>query len=137
MDGTILLVDNDPYQNNAIRCEFSWREYSVLTATSFGEARAMLKKSDPDIILMEAVLPDGDGFDFYKEIRGRTSASIVFLTAKSDDTDMIKGLKLGADEYIKKPFDKEVMAARVDAVMRWRKKLGSRIHSAYEPTGSG
>ena len=135
--GTILLVDNDPHQNNAMRCEFSWRDYTVLTATSFGEARAMLTKNEPDLILMEAELPDGDGFDFYKEIRSRTSASIVFITVKSDDRDLVRGLKLGVDEYIKKPFNKEVMAARVDAVMKWRKKLGSRIHTVYALVGIG
>ena len=120
--GTILLVDNDPYQNNANRCEFSLREYSVLTATSYQEARTMLKKTEPDIILMEAVLPDGNGFEFFREIRGATSACIVFLTIKADSKDEVLGLRLGADEYIKKPFNKALVAARVDVVMQWRKR---------------
>ena len=138
MDGirTIMLIDNDPYQNNAMRCEFSWLGYSMLTATSFGEARAMLEDNEPDLILMEADLPDGDGFDFYKEIRGRTAASIIFLTVKSDDADMIRGLKMGVDEYIKKPFDRKVMVARVENVMKWRRRLGDKIHSAHDPVES-
>ena len=130
--GTVMLIDNDPYQNNAMRYEFKLQGYSVLTATSFGEARAMLEDNEPDLILMEADLPDGDGFDFYKEIRGRTSASIIFLTVKSDNKDMVRGLKMGVDEYIMKPFDKDVMLARVEVVMKLRKKLGDEIHSAYD-----
>ena len=125
--GTILLVDDDFYLNNANQNEFYRRGYLVLTATSCNEARAMLKEVEPDIIIMEVVLPDGNGFNFCNEISSRTEASIVFLTIKSDKKDMIRGIKLGCDEYIYKPYCRDVMVARVEAIMRRRvnfRKLG-------------
>jgi len=116
--GTILLVDNDSYLNNTNQNEFYRRGYVVLTATSYNEARTILNESKPDIIITEIVLPDGNGFSFFSEIS--TEASIVFLTILSDKKDMIKGIKLGCDEYIQKPFCKDVMIARVEAIMRRR-----------------
>ncbi|MCL2216360.1 MAG: response regulator [Defluviitaleaceae bacterium] len=118
--GTILLVDNDFYLNNMNQNEFYRRGYAVLTATSYSEARAILNATEPDIIIMEVILPDGNGFNFCNEISGNTEASIVFLTVKSDKKDMIRGIKLGCDEYIQKPFCKDVMIARVEAIMRRR-----------------
>jgi DNA-binding response OmpR family regulator len=118
--GTILLVDDDFYLNNTNQNEFYRRGYSVLTATSYGEARTILSEAEPDIIIMEVALPDGNGFSFCTEITSRTEASIVFLTAKSDKEDIIEGLKLGCAEYIQKPFSKDVMVARIEAVMRRR-----------------
>jgi DNA-binding response OmpR family regulator len=116
--GTILLVDDDFYLNNTNQNEFYRRGYAVLTATSCDEARTILNEAKPDIIIMEVVLPDGNGFSFFSEIS--TEASIVFLTILSDKKDMIKGIKLGCDEYIQKPFCKDVMIARVEAIMRRR-----------------
>jgi len=91
-----------------------------MTATSYSEARTILNEAEPDIIIMEVILPDGNGFNFCTEISSRTGASIVFLTVKSDKKDMIRGIKLGCDEYIQKPFCKDVMIARIEAVMRRR-----------------
>jgi len=120
--GVILLIDSDPILNNANQCALHPRGYTVLTATSFSEARALLAETEPDIILIEAILPDGDGFDFCKEIYGTTTASIVFLTSKSDDKDMVRGLELGADEYIRKPCRVDLIIARVEVVMRRRRR---------------
>ena len=121
-NGIILLVDNDLYLNNTNQNNFYWRDYTVLTATSYNEARMMLRKTEPDIIIMEAILPDGDGFDFCREIVSETLASIVFLTIKTDSSDMVRGFTLGADEYLKKPIHREVLAARIEVVMRRRKR---------------
>ncbi|MCL2851603.1 MAG: response regulator [Defluviitaleaceae bacterium] len=121
-NGIILLVDNDLCLNNETQNEFYKRDYTVLTATSYSEARAILKEADPDVIIMEAILPDGDGFDFFKEISGCTTASIVILTSKSDRSDVIRGIKMGCEEYIKKPFRKDVMIARIEALIQWRKR---------------
>ena len=121
-NGTILLVDNDLYLNNAIQNEFYRRDYNVIIATSFSGARAILKDIQPDIILMESILPDGDGFDFCRELNGKTTASIVFISSKQDAKDEIEGIKAGCNGYIKKPFRKEIMMVRVEAEMRQRKE---------------
>jgi len=125
--GTILLVDDDFYLNNTNQNEFYRRGYSVLTATSYSEARTILSESEPDIIIMEVVLPDGNGFNFCNEIINHTRASIVFLTVKSDKNDMIRGIKLGCEEYIQKPFSKDVMVARIEAIMRRRMNFRREI----------
>ena len=114
-------MENDADLNNANRCYFELRRYKVHTATSLTEARSLLGEAQPDIIMMEAVLPDGDGFDFCKEIYGKTQANIIFLTSRTGKIDMVKGMKSGADEYIGKPYCTNVMMARVEAVMRRRK----------------
>jgi len=124
--GTVLMVENDRRTINANRRALEFRRFMVYTATTYNEAHNMIHDLQPDIILMEAELPDGDGFSFCEEVYGTTTASIIFLTFKSDKTDEIKGLKLGAYDYIKKPFNKDLMVARVEAVMRWRKRSVGR-----------
>jgi len=119
-NGVILLIESDAYTNNANRCIFETQQYTVHTATSFTQARSLLKETKPDIIIMETIMPDGDGFDFCVEIHGMTQANIIFLTFKSEDIDMKKGLKSGGDIYITKPADRDEMVAWVDAIMRRR-----------------
>ena len=135
---TILLIDDDIYVLNAARCMFTLNRYNVLSATSLSQARSVLENANPDIILMETNLPDGDGFDFFKEIENATSASIVFLTAKTESRYEVLGLKMGADGYLKKPFNKEVVGVRMDAVMQWHRKNkgGSRFNNRTQPSAT-
>jgi two-component system OmpR family response regulator len=121
LKGTLLLVDNDPETNNATRSAFEFRHYSVFTAETYTEAKRLLGEIKPDIILSEAVLSYGDGFAFCKEIRNMTSAGIVFLTAKTHDDDMLEGINAGCVDYIKKPFNIDILTARVEAIMRRRR----------------
>ena len=118
--GTILLVDSDPEQNNLNQCIFYPRGFTVLTATTIAHAWRILLEYEPDIILMEAILPDGDGFELIKELKNKTNASIVFLTYRADDKDVIDGLNLGASDYIKKPYHSDLLIARVELAMRNR-----------------
>jgi len=130
--GTILFIDSDPEQNNLNQCIFYPRGFTVLTATTIAHARRVLIEHEPDIIMMEAILPDGDGFEFIKELRSITDASIVFLTYRAGDKDVIEGLNLGASDYIKKPFYSDLLVARVDLAMRNRNK-GQRAEArSYE-----
>ena len=75
----------------------------------------------PDVIVMEAALPDGDGFTFCREIRGQTSAYILFLTGKTDNEDAKQGLRSGGDMYVTKPFHMPELMARIEAAM-WRRR---------------
>jgi len=122
--GVILMVENDRRIANSNRRALEFRRFTVYTATTYSEAHGMVYDLQPDIILMEAALPDGDGFSFCKEISSTTAVSIVFLTAKSNLADELKGLTLGAYDYIKKPFNRDLMVTRVEAVMRRRKRSG-------------
>ncbi|NLO83889.1 MAG: response regulator transcription factor [Clostridiales bacterium] len=118
--GIILLVEDNHELNIANSRVLRLRGYEVLTALTLQEAREKLSQAQPDIILLDVMLPDGDGFAFCKEIRDTTKAHILFLTAKSEPHDLIQGLSNGGDDYITKPFHPEELLARIAAAMRRR-----------------
>jgi DNA-binding response OmpR family regulator len=123
MSGIILLIEDDTDLNNANRRALEMKQYTVLTAKNLGEAKAHLNSTEPDIILLDVMLPDGNGFSFCEEIRERTRAHILFLTAKSEHIDRMRGLQTGGDDYITKPFHAGELLARVEAAMR-RRRIG-------------
>ena len=118
--GTVLLVEDNPDLNSVNRRALELRRYSVHVATTLAEAREWLKEAEPDVILLDVMLPDGDGFGFCREIRARTQAHILFLTAKAEHEDIVAGLAAGGDDYITKPFHAQELLARVEAAMRRR-----------------
>jgi len=124
-NGTILLIEADPYINNANRCALMFNQYTVHTVSTISCARQFLTGIMPDLILMEAILPDGDGFDFCREISGRgvsrASPQIIFLSIKTDAADVVMGLKAGADDYIRKPAETDEVVASIEAKLRSRK----------------
>lgn len=116
--GIVLVVEDDEKLCAANVRALRLRGFEVLAALNLAEAREKLAETEPDVILLDVMLPDGDGFDFCKEIQGKTQARVIFLTAKTDVEDRVRGLKIGGDDYIVKPFHPEEMLARVDAAMR-------------------
>ena len=120
--GTILLIDSDSNQNISNQRALERKKFAVHTATDYAEARRIIHEAEPDIIVMEAMLPGGDGFTFCKEIRSLTSAYILFLTCKTDSEDTKLGLNSGGDMYITKPFHMPELMARVEAAMCRRRK---------------
>ena len=119
--GTILLIDSDINQTLSICRALERQMYTVYTAADYHEARRTIHEAKPDIIVMETVLPDGDGFTFCKEIQGQTSAYIFFLTHKADCEDAKLGFNSGGDMYLTKPFHMPELMARVEAAM-WRRR---------------
>ncbi len=117
MKERILIVDDEIDIVNMIKDFFQFRGYDVITATGGKEA---LKKaeSQPDIILLDINMPDIDGITVMTMIRDHVSCPILFLTANIEDSDKIKGLTVGADDYIVKPFSLEELGARVSAHLR-------------------
>jgi len=116
--GTVLLIDNDNNQNISNHGVLTRQRYNVYTATAYAEARRIIEESQPDVIVMEAILPDGDGFAFCQEIRGQTSAFVFFLTSKADRGDSIRGIRCGGDVYLTKPYHMPELVERVNAAMR-------------------
>jgi len=116
--GRILLVEDHIELNDANSRALEFCGYEVYTALTLQKARKYLSWLDPHIILLDVMMPDGNGFDFCKEIRHNTSAYILFLTAKTEHEDMIKGMSIGGDAYITKPFHPEEMLVKVEAAMR-------------------
>ena len=118
--GSVLLVEDNADLNDVNSRALELRGYEVYTALTIEKARQHLLRIEPDVILLDVMLPDGSGFDFCKEIREGTTAHILFLTAKTSHEDMMQGMSFGGDAYIIKPFHPEEMLVKVDAAMRRR-----------------
>jgi len=116
--GSVLLIEDNVELNDANSRVLELCGYEVYIASTLEQARQKLLWVDPDVILLDVMLPDGSGFDFCEEIRGKTTAYILFLTAKASHEDMIQGMSIGGDSYITKPFHIEEMVVKVDAAMR-------------------
>lgn len=116
----VLLVEDNP-KLNEINCRALETEgYLLLSALTLAEAEAHLQNHEPDVILLDVMMPDGDGMEFCKTIRNSTRAHILFLTARARDEDKLRGLDTGGDDYITKPYKLEELLSRVRAVMRRR-----------------
>jgi DNA-binding response OmpR family regulator len=90
----------------------------ALTARNLAEARAHLKSAAPDVVVLDIMLPDGNGLDFLAELRGVCAAPVLFLTAKTEKEDKLAGLRAGGSDYITKPYDIDELRERVSAFLR-------------------
>jgi PleD family two-component response regulator len=114
--GRILVVEDDFDISNMLRIYFSGQGYEVQVAPRGGDALSMTRKQLPNLIVLDIMLPDMNGYDVCRELRTTTRTShipIIFLTQKDERSDKIIGLELGADDYITKPFDIEELKLRV------------------------
>jgi len=102
--GIILLVEDNTRLNTANRRVLELSGYTVAAAETVTAAWEHLNRQEPDIILLDVMLPDGDGVDLCREIRKQSKAHIIYLTAKTEYEDLSRGLEAGGDDYIRKPF---------------------------------
>jgi two-component system KDP operon response regulator KdpE len=116
----ILVVDDEPDVVESVRLGFTlqWREVDVLGASGGEAALDVVERDHPDIVLLDVGLPDVDGFEVLRRIREFSDVPVVMLTARDDAMDKVKGLELGADDYVTKPFNHLELMARVRAVLR-------------------
>jgi two-component system, OmpR family, KDP operon response regulator KdpE len=116
----ILVIEDEPDVIESVRLGFTlqWREVDVLGAASGESGLDAVERDLPDIVLLDVGLPDIDGFEVLRQIRGFSDVPVVMLTARDDSMDKVKGLELGADDYVTKPFNHLELMARVKAVMR-------------------
>jgi two-component system alkaline phosphatase synthesis response regulator PhoP len=117
----LLVVDDDPEIVRLIRAYLEKAGFEVFTAHNGNNALHMLRREKPDLLILDLMLPDKDGWDITRHIRNDDSlhhTPIIMLTARVDDTDKIIGLELGADDYITKPFNPREVVARVRALLR-------------------
>ena len=116
----ILVVDDEPDVVESVRLGFDlqWREVEVLGAGTGEAALDAVERERPDIVLLDIGLPDIDGFAVLTGIRAFSDVPVVMLTARDDAMDKVKGLELGADDYVTKPFNHLELMARVRAVLR-------------------
>ena len=116
----ILVVDDEPDVVESVRLGFAlqWREVDVLGAGDGQAALDLIERESPDIVLLDIGLPGKDGFETLRELRSFSDVPVVMLTARDDAMDKVKGLELGADDYVTKPFNHLELMARVRAVLR-------------------
>jgi two-component system KDP operon response regulator KdpE len=116
----ILVVDDAEDVVESLRLGFAlqWRDTDVLGAGTAREALDLVERELPDIVLLDVGLPDDDGFAVLREIRAFSEVPVIMLTARDDAMDKVKGLELGADDYVTKPFNHLELLARVRAVLR-------------------
>jgi two-component system response regulator VicR len=98
--------------------EFRWPEATLVAACTGREGVTLVQEEHPDIVILDINLPDISGFDVLKEIRSFSAVPVIILTVRSDDADVLRGLEVGADDYIIKPFNYLTLLARVKAVLR-------------------
>ncbi len=116
----ILVVDDEPDVIESVRLGFTlqWREVEVLGAGNGARALDLVEHERPDIVLLDIGLPDLDGFEVLRQVRAFSDVPVLMLTARDDTLDKVKGLELGADDYVTKPFNHLELLARVRAVLR-------------------
>jgi DNA-binding response OmpR family regulator len=114
----VLLVDDDALLRQSLAFNLKKAGYQVATASSAEEGLELVKTKSPDLILLDVGLPGMDGLDAIKRIRAGWSIPVIFLTGRRKELDEILGLELGADDYITKPFELDVLLAHIKAVLR-------------------
>jgi two-component system, OmpR family, response regulator RegX3 len=114
----ILLIEDEESIAEPLERALEREGFDVATASTAAEGRERLRERGPDLVLLDVMLPDGDGRDILREIRRTSRTPVVMLTARGEELDRVLGLELGADDYVTKPFSAAELAARVRAVLR-------------------
>ena len=122
----ILVVDDEERILNFLRSKLKALGYEVLTASNGYEALEQAQAQEPDLVVLDLLMPRMNGFETLKELRSFSTVPVIILSAKGADTDKIKGLTLGADDYLSKPFNPDELVARIQAVSRRLEPAGKR-----------
>lgn len=115
---TVLVVDDESRMVEFIAMNLELEGFRVVRAANGSEALEKASREHPDLVLLDIMMPEMDGFETLEGLRETSSVPVIFLTAKSEEVDRIKGLDLGADDYITKPFSPRELVSRIRAVLR-------------------
>ena len=118
MSKTILVVDDQENLRRMLKDYLTEEGFGVLTAEDGQAALHVARQGAPDIVLLDIMMPEMDGFEFMRAFRKERDTPIILLTAKLEETDKVVGLELGADDYVTKPFGLRELVARIHAVLR-------------------
>ena len=114
----VLVIDDEGSILRALRINLTARKYEVLTAADGASGLAAMARARPDVLILDLGLPDMDGADVIKDIRGQTSTPIIVLSAAGQESTKVAALDAGADDYITKPFGMDELLARLRAAVR-------------------
>ncbi len=128
----ILVVDDEERMVRFIRLNLEHDGFVVSEAFNGKQALQRLRDATPDLILLDVMMPDLDGFEVLRMIRESNNVPVIMLTAKGEEDDRVRGLELGADDYITKPFSPREMVSRVKAVLRRSESLSGSMHGLIQ-----
>lgn len=128
----ILVVDDEERMARFIRLNLEHDGFQVVEAYRGMKAIQVLRESLPDLVLLDVMMPDIDGFEVLRMIRESSSVPVIMLTAKGEEDDRVQGLELGADDYITKPFSPRELVSRVKAVLRRTEAIGGVSHDVIQ-----
>jgi len=114
----VLAVDDEAAILRLIKLQLAEQGFSVVTASSGEEALQLAEEQRPDILLLDILMPEMTGLEVMRRLREQSNAPIILVTAKDSDSDKVRGLEIGADDYVVKPFNAEELGARIRAVLR-------------------
>jgi DNA-binding response OmpR family regulator len=114
----LLLVDDEPRIRRVLRLALEDEGYEVAEAANGYDALAALRREPPDVVLLDLMLPDRDGFTVCREIRRSSDVPVIMVTARTDSHDVVAGLEAGADDYVTKPLVAKELSARIRALLR-------------------
>jgi len=114
----VIAVDDEPHILELVKLYLEREGHQVDGAATGKDALSKLSTATPDLVVLDLMLPDMDGFEVCRQIRAKSNVPVLMLTARKDDVDKIVGLELGADDYLTKPFNPRELVARVRAVLR-------------------
>lgn len=117
-DMTILIVDDEPRIRDFVRLDLEMEHYRVIEASNGIEALDQLRENLPDLVLLDVMMPEMDGFETLKAIREVSTVPVIMLTVRQSEQDRIHGLDLGADDYMAKPFSSRELLSRIRALLR-------------------
>ncbi len=127
MTKRILLVDDDARLRAIVKYRLEREGYGVATAASGEEALTAARANRPDVVLLDIGLPGRDGLDIARALQRELNLSLIFLTARREETDVVVGLELGAEDYITKPFGMRELLARIRAVLRRAERVSPAL----------
>lgn len=119
----ILLIEDHESIINGLKYTFNINNYNLIAKTTIKESIEYLENNKPEIIILDVSLPDGNGFELYEKVIKTKNIPVIFLTARDDEDDIIKGLNLGAEDYMTKPFSTKELLVRVNKIILRNKKI--------------
>ena len=114
----ILVVDDEQFVRRTLKYRLEREGYAVTTADSVADTLTCARQDRPDLILLDIGLPDGNGFDVARTLQSEMAVPIIFLTGRGQETDVVVGLEIGAEDYVIKPFRTRELLARIRVVLR-------------------
>ncbi|MGQ9524225.1 MAG: response regulator transcription factor [Armatimonadota bacterium] len=126
---TVLVADDDAHTRLVICKALQKRQYRVVTAANGVEACTKAMVERPDLVILDVEMPGRDGFEVVQQIRQRSAVPVIFLSVHFNDLNVVMGLKMGADDFIAKPFSEQVLLAKVEAALRRASRYGANAES--------